>query len=181
MRTHSTQPLYIWTTLHSTHSLVSSKHHYAQPLYTIHTTSIHSINKPLYTVRTTSIHNTHNLYTSAYLYAPLACTSEHSYINLHTGSKYAHSYSTSFHLNNLTHILLTFLARIYKGVTENIRKKGAFVSALMDFCIGLHMPISLPPHYQLSVFRLQDGGQLQGRDHTHYGQTHFQEVGAAPA
>jgi len=27
------------------------------------------------------------------------------------------------------------LDRIYKGVTENIKKKGAFVSALMDFCI----------------------------------------------
>eukprot|EP00092_Neocalanus_flemingeri_P058794 GFUD01070172.1.p1 GENE.GFUD01070172.1~~GFUD01070172.1.p1 ORF type:complete len:453 (-),score=135.43 GFUD01070172.1:950-2260(-) len=27
------------------------------------------------------------------------------------------------------------LDRIYKGVTENIRKKGVFVSALMDFCI----------------------------------------------
>eukprot|EP00092_Neocalanus_flemingeri_P029333 GFUD01031845.1.p1 GENE.GFUD01031845.1~~GFUD01031845.1.p1 ORF type:complete len:722 (+),score=229.22 GFUD01031845.1:206-2371(+) len=27
------------------------------------------------------------------------------------------------------------LDRIYKGVTENIRKKGEFVSALMDFCI----------------------------------------------
>ena len=55
------------------------------------------------------------------------------------------------------------------------------MSALMDFCIGLNMQISLPPHYRLSVFRLQDGGQLQGRDHTHYGQTHFQKVGAAPA
>ena len=27
------------------------------------------------------------------------------------------------------------LDRIYKGVTENIRKKGEFVSQLMDYCI----------------------------------------------
>ena len=27
------------------------------------------------------------------------------------------------------------LDRIYKGVTENIKKKGEFVSQLMDFCI----------------------------------------------
>ena len=27
------------------------------------------------------------------------------------------------------------LDRIYKGATENIRKKGAFVEALMDFCV----------------------------------------------
>jgi len=34
------------------------------------------------------------------------------------------------------------LDRIYKGVTENIRKKGAFVSALMDFCIKYKLDCS---------------------------------------
>lgn len=34
------------------------------------------------------------------------------------------------------------LDRIYKGVTENIRKKGAFVSALMDFCIKYKLACS---------------------------------------
>jgi len=34
------------------------------------------------------------------------------------------------------------LDRIYKGVTENIRKKGAFVSGLMDFCISYKLRCS---------------------------------------
>lgn len=34
------------------------------------------------------------------------------------------------------------LDRIYKGVTENIRKKGAFVSSLMDFCIDYKLQCS---------------------------------------
>merc|ERR1712192_23175 len=34
------------------------------------------------------------------------------------------------------------LDRIYKGVTENIRKKGAFVEALMDFCVEYKLECS---------------------------------------
>jgi len=34
------------------------------------------------------------------------------------------------------------LDRIYKGVTENIKKKGAFVSSLMDFCIQYKLECS---------------------------------------
>ena len=34
------------------------------------------------------------------------------------------------------------LDRIYKGVTENIRKKGAFVEALMDFCVDYKLECS---------------------------------------
>ena len=34
------------------------------------------------------------------------------------------------------------LDRIYKGVTENIRKKGAFVESLMDFCIDYKLECS---------------------------------------
>jgi len=34
------------------------------------------------------------------------------------------------------------LDRIYKGVTENIRKKGAFVEALMEFCINYKLECS---------------------------------------
>ena len=34
------------------------------------------------------------------------------------------------------------LDRIYKGVTENIKKKGEFVSQLMDFCIDYKIQCS---------------------------------------
>ena len=34
------------------------------------------------------------------------------------------------------------LDRIYKGVTENIKKKGEFVSQLMDFCIDYKIECS---------------------------------------
>ena len=34
------------------------------------------------------------------------------------------------------------LDRIYKGVTENIKKKGEFVSELMEFCIAYKLACS---------------------------------------
>jgi len=60
------------------------------------------------------------------------------------------------------------LDRIFKGVTENIRKKGAFVSSLMDFCINYKLECSargeITPIMDRLIFRsirLLVGGRVR--------------------